>query len=268
MIRNYSKTIGALAAASALVAGNASAEIEGELHAGYNSQYLFRGIDRGTDMIEAGADISTSWNGIDLSAGVWYASIQDGNFGNAGPIQLPDSYDEVDLYGEVSKDFGFATAFVGYIWYHNPDAKVGILGQDVKLIDDSQEIYVGLSRELFWGINGSLAYYWDIETDNNGYSELALDKTFKLHDCVDLVAGAKLGYAAEEGQIQHTTLSVTVNVKASDTLTISPYIAYSFQGPALEGVNSNPAGKFLPPGVLVNDQRDQLFGGVKVAVSF
>jgi hypothetical protein len=268
MMRNDSKTIGALAAASALVAGNASAEgITGELHAGYNSQYIFRGIDLGTDMVEAGADISTSWNGIDLSAGAWYASIQDGNFGNAGPLQVPDSYDEIDLYGEVSKDFGFATAFVGYIWYHNPDAQVGIFGQNVKLIDDSQELYVGLSRELFWGINGSLAYYWDIETDNNGYTELGLDKTFKLHDCVDLVTAAKLGYAAEEGLIQHTTLSVTVNVKATDTLTISPYIAYSFQGAALEAFDSNPLNKF-PVGAPVNDQRDQFFGGVKVAVSF
>jgi len=267
MMRNYSKTIGALAAASALVAGNASAEIEGELHAGYNSQYIFRGLDLGTDMIEAGGDVSTSWNGLDLSAGVWYASIQDGHFGNAGPVQLPDSYDEIDLYGEVSKDFGFATAFVGYIWYHNPDAKVGVLGQDFKLIDDAQEVYFGLSRELFWGINGSLTYFWDIETDNGGYSELSLDKTFKLHECVDLVTAAKVGYSVEEGQHQHTTLSATFNIKASDTLTISPYVAYSFQGSALEGVNTNPASKFIPFAP-INDQRDQFFGGVKVAVTF
>ena len=268
MIRNYSKTIGALAAASALAAGYASAEIEGEVHLGYNTQYIFRGIDLGEDMVEAGADVSTIWNGFGLSAGLWYASIQNGNFGNFGLIQLPDQYSELDLYGEVSKDLGFATVSVGYIWYHNQDAEASILGQSLKLIDDSQEIYFGISRELFWGINGSLTYYWDIETDNNGYTELALDKTFKLHDCVDLVAGAKLGYAAEEGQIQHTTLGVTVNIKATDTVTVSPYVAYSFQGYALEGVNSNPLGKFLPPGVLVNDQHDQFFGGVKVAVSF
>jgi hypothetical protein len=269
MIRNYSKTIGALAAASALVAGNASAEgITGELHAGYNSQYIFRGVDLGSDMVEVGGDVSTSWNGLDLKAGFWYASIQDGNFGNAGPVQLPDSYDELDLYTEVSKDFGFATAYVGYIWYHNPDAQISVLGNSIKLIDDSQEVYFGLSRELFMGVNGSLTYYWDVETDNNGYSELALDKTFKLHDCVDLVTAAKMGYAVEKGRIQHTTLSMTLNVKATDTVTISPYVAYSFQGSVLEGVDSNPANKFLGGAAPINDQHDQLFGGVKVAVSF
>src|SRR6476620_4555054 len=244
MMRNYSKTIGALAAASALVAGNASAEIEGELHVGYNSMYVFRGIDLGSNMAEAGADISTEWNGIGLSAGVWYASIEDGNFGNVGPIQLPDHYSELDVYTEVSKDFGFATAFVGYIWYHNQDASVSVFGNDLKIIDDSQEIYFGLSRELFWGINGSLTYFWDIETDNGGYSELALDKTFKLHECVDLVTAAKVGYSVEEGQHQHTTLSATVNIKATDTVTISPYVAYSFQGSALEAFDSNPVNKY------------------------
>jgi hypothetical protein len=269
MIRNYSKTIGALAAASALAAGYASAEIEGQVHIGYNSQYIFRGVDLGEDMVEAGADVSTTWNGFGLSAGLWYASIQGGNFANFGPVQLPDQSSELDLYGGVSKDLGFATASIGYIWYHNQDAEVSYLGQSLKLIDDSQEIYFGLNRELFWGINGSLTYYWDIETDNNGYTELALDKTFKLHDCVDLVTSAKLGYAAEEGQIQHTTLGVTLNIKATDTVTVSPYVAYSFQGSALEGVNSNPIGKFIPGlPYFANDQRDQFFGGVKLAVSF
>lgn len=268
MIRNYSKTIGALAAASALVAGNASAEIEGQLQLGYNTDYIFRGFDRGQDMVEAGADISTQWNGIDLSGGLWYASVQDGHVGNAGPVQLPDGYDELDIYAEASKDFGFATAYVGYIRYQFLGTDVQILGNDVRLIDDFAELYVGLSRELVWGINGAVTYYWDVEGDNNGYSELALDKTFKLHECVDLVTGARLGYALEEGQIQHTTLSVAVNVKASDSVTVSPYLAYSFQGSALDNVDSNPlVNKFGIPARL-SPQRDQFFGGVKVAVSF
>ncbi|OYV05997.1 MAG: hypothetical protein CFE26_08660 [Verrucomicrobiales bacterium VVV1] len=268
MIRNYSKTIGALAAASALVAGSASAEIEGQLQLGYNTDYIFRGFSRGQDMVEAGSDIATQWNGIDLSAGLWYASVQDGHVGNVGPVQLPDGYDELDIYAEASKDFGFATAYVGYIRYQFLGTDVQILGNNVRLIDDFAEVYFGLSRELFWGINGAVTYYWDIEGDNGGYSELRLDKTFKLHECVDLVAGARAGYSFEEGQHQHTTLSLTFNVKASDSVTISPYVAYSFQGSALENVDSNPLiNKFGLPAQL-SPQRDQFFGGVKVAVSF
>mgnify|MGYP007038417247 CR=1 FL=1 len=52
-MQNYCKTIGALAAASALVAGNASAEVEYTLGTGYTSEYIFRGENLGEDLVEA-----------------------------------------------------------------------------------------------------------------------------------------------------------------------------------------------------------------------
>ncbi len=57
-MQNYCKLIGAMAAASALVAGSASAEIEYELHTGYHNEYIFRGIDLGNDMVDVGADVA------------------------------------------------------------------------------------------------------------------------------------------------------------------------------------------------------------------
>jgi Na+-translocating ferredoxin:NAD+ oxidoreductase RnfC subunit len=74
-MQNYCKTIGALAAASALVAGNASAEVEYTLGTGYSSEYLFRGDNLGQDLVEASASASTEWNGLGLSAGAWYANL-------------------------------------------------------------------------------------------------------------------------------------------------------------------------------------------------
>ena len=75
-MQNYCKTIGALAAASALVAGNAQAEVEYELHAGYSSEYLFRGLDLGDDLVEAGVNAATEWQGFGFSAGAWYGSFE------------------------------------------------------------------------------------------------------------------------------------------------------------------------------------------------
>jgi hypothetical protein len=49
-MKNYCKTIGALAAASALVAGTASAEIEYNIGTGYTNEYLFRGLNLGQDL--------------------------------------------------------------------------------------------------------------------------------------------------------------------------------------------------------------------------
>ncbi len=57
-MRNYSKTIGALAAASTLVAGNAMAELEGEVSVGYTNMYEFRFVDQGNDLVSAGVDLA------------------------------------------------------------------------------------------------------------------------------------------------------------------------------------------------------------------
>src|SRR5690606_24636481 len=124
-MRNYSKTIGALAAASALVAGTASAfEVEYELHTGYTNEYLFRGLNLGTDLVEVGVDVATEINGIGLSAGAWYGSFSNTvNLANAGPARpLDTDFNELDLYAEVSKDLGFLTASIGYIAYINSES--------------------------------------------------------------------------------------------------------------------------------------------------
>lgn len=256
MMRNYSKLLGALAATSALAAGSAfagspvmttsaptqtaaacDAGFEGNIHIGYNTDYIFRGTDQGEDMVEAGLDLSKDFGGFNLSGGLWYASITDSHVGD---------YDELDLYAEASKDFGFATAYVGYIWYH-------FEGTDE--IDDAQEVYFGLSRELFWGIDASLTYYWDVETDNQGYTELGLKKSFEFTPCISLDLGSKLAYLVEEGDFSHWTTSAAVNFKVKDTFTISPYLGVAVE---LDGAEEY-SGK---------SEKDYLFGGVKASVSF
>ena len=115
-MQNYCKTIGALAAASALVAGNASAEVEYQLHTGYTSEYLWRGLDLGNDLIEAGLNIKGEWNGVQLSGGVWYGDYDLHGVNNQ----------EIDMYAEASKELGFLTAGVGYIYYYNKKVIKGL----------------------------------------------------------------------------------------------------------------------------------------------
>jgi len=256
MMRNYSKLLGALAATSAFAAGSAfagtpvmtttaptqtaaacDAGFDGNIHIGYNTDYIFRGTDQGNDMVEAGLDLSKDFGGFSLSGGLWHASINDSVVGD---------YDELDLYAEASKDFGFATAYIGYIWYHY---------QGTDEIDDAQELYFGLSRDLGWGINASLTYYWDVETDNQGYTELGLEKSIEFTPCISLDLGSKLAYLVEEGDFSHWTTSAALNFKIKETFTISPYVAYSVE---LDGAEEY-SGK---------NEHNYLFGGVKASVSF
>lgn len=206
-MQNYYKTIGALVVASAFAAGNASAEIESELHVGYTSEYLFRGLNLGQDLVEAGVDVATEYNGFGLSAGAWH-----GSFDLAGA-----DASELDIYGEVSKDLGFLTAAVGYIYYANMGTAAA----------DAQEAYFSVAKS-FYGVDFSLAYYWDIETDNDGYTELAASKGFELSPCLTLNTSAALGYLAEHSEFAHVTAKVALDYAYSETATISPFVAHSW----------------------------------------
>jgi uncharacterized protein (TIGR02001 family) len=205
-MQNYYKTIGALVVASAFAAGNASAEIESDLHVGYTSEYIFRGVDLGADLIEAGLDIATEYNGFGLSAGAWNGSYTDDN---------KDGASELDLYAAVSKDLGFLTASVGYIKYINEDTD--------SFTEDAQEVYFSVAKSLA-GIDFSLAYYWDIETDNDGYTELAASKGFELSPCLTLSIKSALGYLWEQGDFGHFTNRIALDYAYSETATISPFI--------------------------------------------
>lgn len=265
-MQNYCKTIGALAAASALVAGNASAQdsqggytqpyqrtavdnstgnsgLEFEIHAGYSTDYIFRGRDFGSDLIETGIDVAYEWNGLGLSAGAWYAS-----FDNTNGVDQ----DELDLYAEVSKDFGFVNAAIGYIWYNNSTDR-GFANPN-GFLDDRQEVYFSLGRE-FYGFDVSLTYFWDIEEDNDGYAELALGKGYELSPCLTLNTGVALGYQAEQGQLGHLTAKVSLDWAFTETATLSPYIAHSWE---LNDDNDT----------LYANSENELFGGVILAVSF
>ena len=226
-MQNYCKTIGALAAASALVAGNASAEVEYELHGGYTSQYLWRGIDLGDDLVEAGFDAATEWNNIGLSAGVWYANFDAGPFSvDAHDYTGESGVNEIDLYAEASYDLGFAKAAVGYIYYYNDvdDLNTFANGSD---FGDAQEVYFSLSRDFGWA-EASLTYFWDVAgADNNGYSELALGRSFELSPCLSLNVGTNVGYQWEEGQCTAWTTKVGLDWAFVENAKLSPFVALS-----------------------------------------
>lgn len=240
-MQNYCKTIGALAAASALVAGNASAEVEYEIHTGYSTEYIFRGLNFGDDLVEVGVDVASEWNGLGLSAGAWYGSWEQG---------AVDS-DELDLYGEVSKDLGFATVAAGYIYYH-------FLGANAAGREDSQELYFSIAKN-FYGVDTSLTYFWEIEdagSGSNGYLELAASKGFELSPCLVLNTGAVLGSLVEPTEFAHLTAKVSLDWAFTETATLSPYIAHAWS------LTNNDDSAFW------TNSENEFFGGVSLAVSF
>jgi len=257
MTMKYTKILGAMAVATAVASGYASAELQGEVHVGLDSSYIWRGMEIGGNMSEAGVDLAYNLGeGFNISGGAWYANF-DAN------TRTRASDNEVDLYTEVSKDFGFATMSVGYIYYD-----CGRHGNLLRTSADLQEVYFSLSRELFWGIKGTLSYYWDIVGDNGGYSELGLQKTFELSPCLTCDVGVKTGYFVEEGQLGHVTAMVALNWSFAKNMTLTPYIARSWELPGLESVYSPGGEPIIGRAVSAITEENQLWGGLKLTMKF
>jgi len=277
-MRKHTKYVGALAAASALAAGYASAgstapiqsapatvtsgsDLTGEVHVGYSSLYEFRFVDLGSDLIEAGIDLSYDLNeNFGLSAGAWYGSVNDSQtFGN--------SFNELDLYAAASTNLGPVSLELGYIYYFFSDTPGTV---------DTQEVYLSAGMDLFWGVNASATAYYDFDSNNGWYLQPELSKSFEFTDCIGLNLSAGVGIADGHGlQISDTLGSVGTAdgfqgwfVKAElpwqfrENMTLAPYVKYVDADSDL--VSDTP----LVGGTGTLGGREHLIGGVKLTVGF
>lgn len=234
-MHNYCKTIGALAAASALVAGNAQAEVEYQLGAEYASTYLFRGFDRGDNLVDVSLDAAYDWNGTKISGGVWAAAFENSPAATGNQI---DS--EVDWYAEVGHDFGFANLSVGYIYYWN----MGNLGED------SQEIPFTISRDFGWA-DLYLTYFWSVDgPNNNGYLEFGGSHSWELSPCLALNYHSDIGLQTEEGDFTAWTNKISLDWGFAEHAKVSPFIAFSVDCGQVRGID------------------DEFLGGSMLSVSF
>ena len=269
-MRKHTKYVGALAAASALVAGYASAEIEGEVHVGYSTNYEFRFVDLGSDLIEAGVDLSYEIaDGFAVSGGAWYGSVNDskGSFVTPGGVVNDASFNELDLYAAVSKQLGPVNLELGYIYYTFQDAPGAL---------DTQEVYLSASYEIAWGVTAAATYYYDFDQASGWYLQPELSKEFKFNDCLKLNLSAGVGVADGHGLQVSDTLGTNGTadgfqgwfVKAElpwevrDRVTIAPYVKYTDADSKL--VSDTP----IVGGTGTKGGGDHLIAGVKVSVGF
>jgi hypothetical protein len=279
--------VSVIAGLSLATLGTVQAGIEGELsgtvHVGVNSEYIFRGVDQGGGVMgEAGL----SWGGLSLwgfeyHSSLWYASVgNDSSSGNRGfALDRPGipgdvfevgksgrgSFDELDYQSGFSRDFGFMTFEVGQILYSYTG------GVDLAY-KSAQEVYFTASRQ-FWETDFAFTYFWDVDEDNDGYSELTIDRSFVLSECLQLALGGTASYDWETSDMHHYGLSAALNWEFNDVLTISPYVSATWAQDGADNV-LNQGRDFLDGEILGVDyssrrhQGDELFGGIVVSASF
>lgn len=231
-MRNYSKTVGALAAASALVAGNAMAEIEGEVAVGYNNMYEFRFVDLGSDQVTASVDLASSWGGFGLSAGAWYAA-----WDTPGTSGFGVNSSELDLYGGISYEIAGFALELGYIYYYFPDTSTFGTGPGT---GNTQEVYFSAGYEFDFGLGLSSTYYYDFDEGSGWYWDTSVGYSFTFNECLALDLAAGVGFADGHGLqgsgysptgtadgFQGWYISASLPWEFREGVTLTPYIKYT-----------------------------------------
>jgi len=195
----------ALTGVSLFLLTSSQAEIETSFSAGYTSDYVYRGGFIANDLFDFGIEAAGSGDlgglgEIGLTAGVWYASFEGGN--------------ELDIYGEVSKDLGSFSLAVGITNY-------SYFGLEPAVGDDI-EPYVSLATEVGDVSLGVSAYY--DESDSYGYD---LYWEFSAEYAIgDVTLSATYGYFDDE--VEYFALSAGYDISVSDSITISPHVTTTF----------------------------------------
>lgn len=242
------KKITMFAGAAALAfASTASAEIEGEVTVGYNSQYNFRGINFGEDQFEAGVSLGTEYAGYNLGVGIWATNVQEAPIGET----------EVDYYASIGKDVTLGgiegSVEVGYTKYTFPD--------EGSTTSETGEIYLALGTS-YSGLDFGLAFYRDVEAINEWYAEATVGYSHALSSCLSLDLELGLAYSFDyysdaagnsDSELSHLWVGAALPWSFSDNATLSPYIKYVQAQDATEDRLN---------------QDDELLGGVVLSVGF
>lgn len=204
-----------------------------EVGVGYDTKYIFRGVDFGDHSVWASIDYSAPLtDDLDLGLGVWYETIAD----------TGNSFEELDLIGGLTYSLGAVDLGVGVIWYYYPDTS-----------EDALEIGTSLGTSVGPVDFGAAAAY-DFETEGF-YFEVSAESTIELTDSVALVPGALVSYGDEYYGVtgfNNVGVSLALPIALTKSATLTPYVAASFAIDALEELGED----------------DHIYGGVSLSVSF
>ena len=204
---------------------------------GYDSSYVFRGLDLGDNLVWGDVSYANDFGGpLEFSVGAWYASTN----GSDG-----DEFDELDVYGGVAASVGAVDLAVGVIYYYFPDVD-----------DNTFEIYGSVGTE-FAGVGLELYYGYDTELNGgSAYYAISAGYSIPLGDTLSLDFSSAISYGDDynfEGTgFNNVDVRLALPIALTDAATLEPYIAGSIPIDGLDDTGED----------------DILYGGVAISVSF
>lgn len=211
----------------------AEAPLGGTISAGYMTNYIFYGVDLGSNAVWTGVDYTITETPIPIDVGVWYINPTDGNLD-----------DELDVYASVAgpsvAGFDTSVTMTGYFF---PDSGA----------DATYELGLGVSRSLgVVDFNATARYDFEIE---GWYFETGVSKGIAISDSLEVVVSTGISYQIDYwsngGDFNHVYVMASLPIALRSNVTLEPYVAGLF---ALDAID--------------NFQDDIIHGGVSLSVTF
>lgn len=207
---------------------------------GYDTNYVYRGINFADNLVTAALDGNFAINDtLSINAGAWYGSSVDDSF------VLGGSYEELDLYAALMAKVGAATVGLKYQHY--------FYFGDSDVLEDIDELGLLLSAAV-GPVDVIAGAYYDF-TAEGFYFETGVSHTFAVTDRISLVPAALVSYGNDYYGVSgfnHVKLSLSAPIKLTKTATLTPYIAGNLPIDALDNLG----------------EEDRVYGGVTLSVSF
>lgn len=208
---------------------------------GYDSKYIFRGVDFGDSLITASVVVPVKLtDSLTFTFAPWYGSA-------AGGGRFTEDYDELDLVASLTYDAGFATFGLGYTYYLFPFSDT-----------DTHEPFLTVAKS-FGPVNWFAGAYLDVEADGGDegwYFETGINSSIKITDSFSLVPEAKISYGAGYYGVDgfnNVVLKLGAPWALTSTATLTPYIAGSI---AIDSLDADVG------------EDSYLIGGVALTVTF
>ena len=175
---SFKRTLSIVGLSSSLV-GFASAEVESSISAGYNNQYIYRGVDFGDDQ----ATLSIKASGAGWDAGILSST---SNVLDAG------SLDETRIRAGLTTGMSDClTVSAGVI---STSYNLSVAVEGLNLAADRLEVYVGAETNLAGIDLGAMVFFNQTDAfTGDTYYELSANYTSELSETVELGLGVTYG---------------------------------------------------------------------------
>jgi len=252
------------------------------------SQYVSRGYELTRNSIVVQPSITIGYKG--LIANLWGNLDTRPYFGGVGADpSYPSQWNETDWTLSYTRTLGKVNAGLGYIYYG-----FGPLNKDAPYRVDAQELFVSLSLNTL--LSPTMTIYKEVSHYRNWFAIFGLCHVFELNSMVSLKLTASASYLLstyadaalfnagsgyggfpkfdgnalatnEEYRNFHDgVITVSVPVKATGHITITPTVSYTF--PLTEDARNDMKGQGLKGSLPADRDSTFLVGGVTTSVTF